>query len=68
MPDRTYEPAASGQDKHTLTVGVAKRFTNITGRVSYAYDFYKDREISNNGTSSLLNGNYSQKNQMVALT
>ncbi|TKB23048.1 hypothetical protein FCL47_24065 [Desulfopila sp. IMCC35006] len=68
VPDRTYEPAASGQDKHTLTVGVAKRFTNITGRVSYAYDFYKDREISNNGTSSLLNGNYSQKNQMVALT
>lgn len=68
VPDETFEPAVSGLDKHTLTIGAAKQFGNITGRISYAHDFYKDREINNSGTSSVLNGIHSQRNQMVAVT
>jgi long-chain fatty acid transport protein len=68
VPDETFEPAVSGLDKHTFTVGAAKRFGNITGRISYAHDFYEDRKISNSGSSSVLNGTHSQENQMIALT
>jgi len=68
VPDETFEPAASGLDKHTLTVGAAKSFGNITCRISYAHDFYTDRDISNNDSASVLNGTHSQKNQMLALT
>jgi long-chain fatty acid transport protein len=68
VPDENFEPAVSGLDKHTLTVGAAKRFGNITGRISYAHDFYEDREIANSGASSVFNGTHSQKNQIIALT
>jgi long-chain fatty acid transport protein len=68
VPDETFEPGVSGLDKHTLTIGAAKRFGNITGRISYAYDFYEDRNISNSGTYSVFNGIHSQKNQSLAFT
>ena len=68
VPDRTFEPAVSGLDKQTLTLGLAKRFGCITGRISYAHDLYEDRKITNSGSSALLNGTHSQKNQMLALT
>lgn len=68
VPDTTFEPGVSGLDKHTLTVGMAKQIGDFTGRISYAHDFYKDREISNSGTSSLLNGTHSQTNQMLIVS
>jgi long-chain fatty acid transport protein len=68
VPDQTFEPGVSGLDKHTLTLGLAKKIGDCTGRISYARDFYKDRDIANSGASSVLNGTYSQENQMVAVT
>jgi len=68
VPDETFEPGVSGLDKHTLTVGLAKQIGNVTGRISYAHDFYKDREISNSGRSSLVNGTHSQTNQMLIVS
>lgn len=68
VPDETFEPAVSGLDKHTLTLGAAKCFGRFTGRISYAHDFYKDRDIANSDASSVLNGTHSQTNRMVALT
>jgi long-chain fatty acid transport protein len=68
VPDETFEPAVSGLDKHTFTLGAAKCFGRFTGRISYAHDFYKDRDIANSGAPSVLNGTHSQTNRMVALT
>lgn len=68
VPDKTFEPGVSGLDKHTLTVGMARQIGDFTGRISYAHDIYKDREISNSGASSLINGTHSQTNQMLIVT
>jgi long-chain fatty acid transport protein len=68
VPDATFEPGVSGLDKHTLTVGMAKQFGNATARISYAHDFYQEREIANSGTSSLVNGTHNQTNQMLILS
>lgn len=67
VPDETFEPAVSGLDKQTITLGATKCFGNVTGRISYAHDLYEDREIFNSG-DSVLNGTHSQKNKMLALT
>lgn len=69
VPDETFEPSVSGLDKHTITCGIAKQFGSYTGRISYAHDFYENRDIINHGgTSSLVNGRSSQQNQSLALT
>ncbi|BHH81847.1 OmpP1/FadL family transporter [Desulforhopalus sp. 52FAK] len=68
VPDETFEPGVSGLNKHTLTVGLGKQIKNITGKISYAHDFYEDREISNSGTASLVNGTQSQTNQMLIVS
>lgn len=68
VPDETFEPGVNGLDKHTLTIGAAKQFGNITTRISYAHDIYEDRDISNSGTLSVLNGTHSQTNQSIAFS
>lgn len=68
IPDASFEPGVSGLDKHTLTIGLAKRFGNFAARVAFAHDIYEDREINNSGKLSVLNGTYSQKNEMLAFT
>ena len=68
IPDTTFEPGVSGLDKHTLTLGLAKQLGNFTARVAFAHDIYEDREINNSGKLSILNGTYSQKNEMLAFT
>ena len=68
VPDATFEPGVSGLDKHTLTLGLAKRFGDVTVQMAFAHDIYKEREINNSGSYSFLNGTYSQKNEMLAFT
>ena len=66
VPEETFEPGASGLDKHTLTAGLGKEFGPLSCRVSFAYDFYQDREIEN--AMYVMNGTHSQDNYSLALT
>ncbi len=68
VPDATFEPGTSGMDKQTLTVGIGKQLGRLSYRLSYAYDFYQDREIDNDGPAAVLNGSHSQDNHSLAMT
>ncbi|WP_163335792.1 OmpP1/FadL family transporter [Desulfopila sp. IMCC35008] len=66
VPEETFEPGASGLDKHTVTVGLGKQFDRLSCRVSLAYDFYQDRDIEN--STYIMNGTHSQENYSLAFT
>lgn len=69
VPDDTFEPAIPASDKHSISVGVNKRFGNVVAGVSYYYEKYESRKKNNDLGARLggtANGEYNTDAHMVS--
>jgi len=67
IPDRTFAPVFCDTDTHVLTLGLGWHHGCHAVSAAYAFNLYKDRNITDN-QSPFLNGDYSFSADLISLS